>query len=386
MVIYFITILAIILYAGLFKNVNNSERRKKIFLFLAFGTLTLVAMMRSPSVGIDLAKHYARNYTLIASSGWRGLPAISISTGYELGFVYYCKFISLISHNVQWFIAITSIIVYSVMGRFIYRYSNNVFLSTYLFITSCCYYMFMNILRQALAVSIILIAYDFLCKKEEKGKISGYLIFAVMVLLASSFHQSAIIALLFILVDVLQFKKRHCVYAIIGVFTIYNLYDRAYLFFIKFVSNGQRYLAHITNEYEGVVSIDIYTIINILLTIGASALGYYYLILRRRKLSGAFECCRVSALRYQKESTLLYLSLMAGICRMLTTRMNILNRATFYFLPFVFIMYPLAIKNSTYRKLLKYTIYILFGLFFFFVTLFLAGDYYGVVPYHAFWQ
>lgn len=386
MAIYFITISAIALYAGVLKNVNNSERKKKKFVFLAFGTLTLIAMMRSPSVGIDLAKHYARNYTAIASLAWEELPAISILTGYELGFVYFCKLISLISHNVQWFIAVTSIIVYSVIGRFIYRYSNNVFLSTYLFITSCCYYMLMNILRQALAVSIILLAYDFLCNKEEKGKISRYLLFITMVLLATSFHQSAIIALLFILFDVLQFKKKHWIYVIVVVFAIYSWYDSFYLFFIKFVSNGQRYLAHITNGYEGEASIDIYTIINILLTMGAFVLGYYYLILKRRKIGEAFECYRVSALRYQKESTLLYLSLMAGTCRMLTTRMNILNRATFYFLPFVFIVYPLAIKNSINRKLLTYVIYILFGIYFLFMTLYLAGDYYGVVPFQAFWQ
>lgn len=60
--------------------------------------------------------------------------------------------------------------------------------------------MSMNVIRQAMAVGVILLGLEALKRKQ-------YVKFAIYVVIATFFHTSAIIALLFILCDILTFKK-----------------------------------------------------------------------------------------------------------------------------------------------------------------------------------
>ena len=63
MLIYFIMTLIIALF-GACMHANRSARNKRLFLSFSFGLMILVASLRAPSVGIDLAVHYAKNCRL----------------------------------------------------------------------------------------------------------------------------------------------------------------------------------------------------------------------------------------------------------------------------------------------------------------------------------
>lgn len=384
MVIYFCLVLIVTFLSLIHGNVNLTIKRKKRFLFQAFGIMILLAILRGPTIGSDLAGHYARNFSNIAFLSWSRLLDFSVLSGYEIGYVVFCKLISLISTDVQWFITVVGVITYSVMARFIYRNSENVVLSTFLVIFSCTYYMFFNILRQALAVSIVLLGYEVL--KSKKNKIRRYIIFALMVVLAMSFHQSAIICFAFILFDILRFERRHIVIATAAVAGFYFLYDKVYSFVLLFVGNRERYAAHI-DTIEGSGGIDKIAIINITLTFGAFLLGYFSLVWNKKRNIRNFNGIDARIELEHEHSVWLYLCLMAGTFRLLTTQMNILNRATYYFLPFVFVMYPAAINRSgKFRKIFMYFTYLGYFAYFFIMTTKLAGAYYGVVPYKFFWQ
>ena len=110
--------------------------------------MILVASLRAPSVGIDLAGHYAKRFEQIAFYSWKDIPKFSAFSTYEIGYCYYCKILSMINSNVQFYIFVTSLIVYGTMGYLIYKKSSDVILSTMLVIFSCQYYMYMNIIRQ----------------------------------------------------------------------------------------------------------------------------------------------------------------------------------------------------------------------------------------------
>ncbi len=385
MTIYYVTIIIIALWAGKLKNANYSYERQKKFICFAFGLLILLAALRSPSVGRDLSYHYAQNYQRIASSSWNQLPAFSVFTGYEIGFVVLCKLLSYVSNNVQWFIAVISIFIYFVTARFILKYSENVVLSTFIMIFSCTYYMYMNVLRQALAVSIILLGYDLLQNQSTK-RYMRYMYFLIHIAIATSIHQSAIICLVFLLIDTLRFERKHIVIAMLVVSGFYFLYDKLYSATLLFVGNSDRYAAHI-KSVEGVGGIDRIAIINISLTFGAFILGYFFLVFNKRRSIKTTEDNDYSIEIEHEISVWLYTSLFAGTFRLLATRMNILNRATYYFLPFVFVLYPTAINRSgRYRKIIKYGVYSAYFLYFYIMTTRLASEYYGTVPYIFFWQ
>lgn len=385
MSIYFISVILIVLYPLMHKRINETIRRRRKFLIYAFGILVLFAVLRSPQVGRDLAGHYAKNYEVIANMSWSGLADFSNYSGYEIGFVYFCKLISYISHDVQWFIAFTSIVIYGITARFIYKHSEDVVMSTLLFIFSCSYYMYLTMIRQALAVCIVLIAYDVLV--SDKKKAHKYMLFIVLVLFASLFHQSAVLCLAFILFDILNFKRAHIILAVVITVGLYSLYDKVYLFVLSFMGNTERYLAHIASETEGVGGLDWITLLNIILTFGAFVLGYYCLVFKNKKSQNRVNINNETLEIVQHSSILLYLSLMAGVFRLLVVRMNILNRVTFYFLPFIFILYPMAVgKSGKYRQIIKLGVYFMYFLYFTYMTLELAGSYYGVVPYEFFWK
>lgn len=381
--IYYVILLLILIYVALHKKINISRKNKKKFLLFSFGLLSFVAILRSTQVGIDLNYYYSNYYVLISQLAPRDFQAFSISSGYEMGFICFCKLLSVVSSNPQWLVFVTSIIIYSVLARFIYRYSSDVVFSTFLVVLSCYYYMSMNIIRQMLAICIVLLAFDMLA--SEKNKCKRYICFTLLVLLATTFHQSAIICLVFILFDIFEFKRAYIIVAMVFTLGMLLFYDKVYSIALFFMGNAERYIAHITSATEGVGGISINASVNIILTFGAFIYGYFSLIVRNKrhrviKLNGVKETERTKNL-------FLYLCLMAGVFRLLAVRMNILNRVTFYFLPFVFILYPLAVYNGgRYRKIMKAGIYCGYFVYFTYMTFNLAQEYYGTIPYYFFWQ
>lgn len=388
MSVYVIVILVIAVYAVACNNINENEKRKRKFLLFAFGLLFLVAALRDETVGRDLAGHYAENYRAISGLSWGSLAQFSDNSGYELGFVFFCKLISLVSSNAQWFIVVVSCIIFGSMARFIYKNSEDVVLSTFLVIFSCVYYMFLTMIRQALAVSIILLGYEIL--KSEKKRYSRYLKYTLLVLLATCFHQSAILAIVFIFFDLLDFKKEYIIFTIVGTILFYFYYDDIYSVMLLFMGNSERYAAHISSLREGVGSVDKLGLINIILTFGAFLIGYYSLVWHKKKYVKMF-CDKLTyseTLQLQHEqSSMMYASLFAGIFRLLATQMNIMNRVTYYFLPFTLVFYPIAIGGSRrYRKIIKNIVFFIYLFYYIIMSIKVADSYYGTVPYLFFWQ
>ena len=117
MIIYFVLAGFIPLY-GFLTHANRNNFRKKQFVFVVFGIMTLISALRASTIGIDLDLHYAKNYELISSVNWSDIPIFATLKQYELGYCYFTKLLTYISSNVQFYIIITSIIIYGLHGEF----------------------------------------------------------------------------------------------------------------------------------------------------------------------------------------------------------------------------------------------------------------------------
>ena len=95
-----------------------AKRHKKIYVVSCFVLLILVAGLRNYSIGIDLERHYARNFSIIANTDWKNLSKFTYVGGYDMGFVVFCKFISYLSSDPQCLIMISSIITFGLIGRY----------------------------------------------------------------------------------------------------------------------------------------------------------------------------------------------------------------------------------------------------------------------------
>lgn len=384
MIIYFVLAGFIPLY-GFLTHANRNNFRKKQFVFVVFGIMTLISALRASTIGIDLDLHYAKNYELISSVNWSDIPIFATLKQYELGYCYFTKLLTYISTDVQFYIIFTSVVIYGVHGYFFYKKSEDVILSSSLFMFFCLLYMYMNIVRQAIAVSILLLAY--LIFSESKKKVHNYVVFVLLVILASGFHSSAILCLVYLLFDKLKFTKIHMLLGIVVTALIYVGYSSVYKFVLSILGGNDKYSSYLDSEKYGVGYMNLQSIYYVIITLGAFLLGYYILVWKDKTSHKLFAKQEYKV--KSNESFMLYMSFIAFACRLLIFKMSIITRFTFYFIPFVLILYPYAIskfKRRSNRIILNLTVYGVCLIYFVWVTLSNADTLYGVVPYEFFWQ
>lgn len=387
MAIYFISVAFIYIY-GVITNANKTQTKRKTFIIVSFGILILIAALRAPDVGLDLVGHYVKKYTDITLYDWKSLGNFSAITGYEIGYCYFTKILSVINPDVQFYIVVCAILIYGAIGYFIYKESDDVIMSTLLMIFTCTYYMCMTMIRQGIAFSIILIGYANL--DHSSRNIKDYIKFALWIILASTFHDSAMLCISMIIFDRFRFTRKHIVYGMIAMVALFLYYQRIYLFVVGFLNGGEnnyeRYMISLT-ESRG--NINIQSVSNFLITFFAFLLGYYVLVWNKKKVK-TFRTVEENKYSLERnEGFLLYMVLIASLCRLLIFKMNIINRFTYYFIPFLFILYPHAIYSVPLRSnriVLRRIVYLLFLSYFVWMTVNFAGILYGTVPYKFFWQ
>lgn len=384
MIIYFVLAGFIPLY-GFLTHANRNNFRKKQFVFVVFGIMTLISALRASTIGIDLDLHYAKNYELISSVNWGDIPIFATLKQYEVGYCYFTKLLTYISTDVQFYIIFTSVVIYGVHGYFFYKKSEDVILSSSLFMFFCLFYMYMNIVRQAIAVSILLMAY--LIFSESKKKVHNYVVFVLLVILASVFHSSAILCLVYLLFDKLKFTKIHMLLGIVVTALLYVGYSFVYNFVLSILGGNDKYSSYLDSEEFGVGYMNLQSIYYVIITLGAFLLGYYILVWKDKTSHKLFAKQEYKV--KSNESFMLYMSFIAFACRLLIFKMSIITRFTFYFIPFVLILYPYAIskfKRRSNRIILNLTVYGVCLIYFVWVTLSNADTLYGVVPYEFFWK
>ncbi len=384
MAIYFIQI-ALIAAFGAFTKTNGSPKNARRFLIFSFGVLILVAALRSRNIGTDLYVHYARRFEDVARFGWGEIHRFARVSTYEIGYCYLTKLLSMICPDVQFYIAVTSVFTLGTLGWFIYKNSPDVKMSTYVFILTCTYYNYMNIVRQAIAISLILIGFEFL--KKPSNIVRNCLIFAAFVLLASTIHSSAVLCLILIIFRFLKFRKLELMLCLAGVIVVFVLYEQFFKLIVRLF--GGTYSGYLTKENESVGHINAQSIYMLMTVALAFIIGCYTLIILRRKVQPRLDSSGDSYLLMPQESFLMYMGLLASLCRLLVFRMNIINRYSYFMIPFVLILYPTAVYGfqiPSNRKVVKVFIYLFLGIYFVWMTISYEASFHRTVPYEFFWQ
>lgn len=156
----------------------------KLFMGLVGLELILIAGLRSINVGRDSLSYFYL-FNIVSSTA----DIFAMPSYMERGFLIFVKGLSLIYNHPQiLFITVAGLFVAS-SWKLIYRYSPNFLFSVLIFISAVplgSYVFGMSFLRQAMAISIVFVSFDFLLKKS-------FLPFLSFVLLATLFHKSALV-------------------------------------------------------------------------------------------------------------------------------------------------------------------------------------------------
>lgn len=166
---------------------RDSARSRRIFALACFFILTFIAACRAPEVGRDTTLFIERAFDRIRIRNFR--ETFALSTWLEPGFRLLCYVISRFTANGQWLVVVSSVLIHGSVSLFIYRHAKNVYLAFYLYLAMMIYPFYLNIMRQALAIAVLLFAWDFLKKRR-------FLLYTLLVLVAATFHVSALLFLL----------------------------------------------------------------------------------------------------------------------------------------------------------------------------------------------
>ena len=108
----------------------------------------------------------------------------------EKGFLIPMKFVSEVTDNYQVMFVIIAAVISTAVMLFIYFYCEKPYLGVFCFLSFGVFFNSMNFMRQMIAATIVLYAFQYIKKKQ-------FFRFLVFVLLASAFHVSALIMVVF---------------------------------------------------------------------------------------------------------------------------------------------------------------------------------------------
>lgn len=364
-----------------------AKKNRKYYIVSTFLVFIIIASLRKYSIGIDLEIHYADSYMQIANLNWNELSRLTTIGGYDIGYVVFCKLLSYISGDVQFYIAMTSIIIFGSVGRFIYRYSDNVVLETFIFMAGFLFFMYMNIIAQALAVAVILFSLDQLFAKK-------YIRYILLVFLAATIHSSALVCLLFIPISFIPAKKKYIVVytgATIAIalainsilpFLIKNFFPQYAFYFLGNNTHAQGY--GFSPFTAGLMLISAIGLIISFLVIDSKNLVNQSI--PRLQTSRSRKCIEIMQ---PNLIFLIFMAIAAVVIRILSTQIELVGRAGYYVYFLSFNLIPRSIeciKNLKKRKIITGLVYILLLAFFASFATIAGKQSYGVVPYEFFWE
>lgn len=189
--LYVIAIFFTIIFDG-FRELAG--QKKKVFIFVFFCVLAFLTAFRMHDIGSDTPSYVAHFKTIANFSD----PFLYMNEDtMEPGFVILCWMLSRINNDPQILLIFSAVIIYISIGRFAYKHVKNVGLFCCLFIAIMQFDFFISAMRQAMAIAIMLFAFDYAVKRKKVK-------FILTCLLAFSFHYTSIV---FILIYPLMDKK-----------------------------------------------------------------------------------------------------------------------------------------------------------------------------------
>lgn len=355
MLIY-IFLISLILILGLILKPNRNNKIKKIYICIIFGALIIVGAIRDYTIGTDTAQ-YVSSFKIIKDIDFSEHNSLR----FEIGFFAICKILNYITENPQILIACTSFLIYGAMGIFVYRNSKDVVMSSILLITLNFYGLYMSAMRQALAIAVIIFSYRYL--QERK-----YFKYIIGIIIASLFHQTALIMIglipfmnikfkknylyVTIFIAIISFMSANVIFNLITkIFTIYDYYSKSAFF-------ESNYFA---------------ALINALVSFVILIVGIYCNVLSEKEIK-------------QENNLMAFIMSISFILYVITMKISIFSRATVYFSFYAIIWIPNSIKqvkDPKQRILINYCVLICTILYWIIIAKY-RPEWHGVIPYKAF--
>lgn len=230
MVIYIALAVFPVFLGVFFPRLHESKKQKRQFYLICGFVMLLIMGLRYYGLGSsDTLNYYNAMKRAIESISWENFYNPDY---FEIGAQLFIYSLSRILKDPQWLMVITSLIYIVAIFYFIDNNSNDIPLSITLYISLGLMIFNLQGMRQSIAMSICLFAY-------EQAKRKHLIKFLVLIIIAVTFHQTAIVFLPVYIVCRLRFSyKNMLIMFLISLLVITNasrimfiansLFDRSY--------------------------------------------------------------------------------------------------------------------------------------------------------------
>lgn len=344
--------LFIVLAMTLSINTSTDSGRKKCCIICGLVLWSLLAF-KDISIGIDSAVAYLPFFEN-TNVGLSSLFELRFINNFEPGYQIFNNIIHFITQDSNIFLMIVATVIVSPIVIFVYRHSKTPTLSFFIYAGLILYHFSFSGLRQALAISICVIALEFLLSEKK------YIFFA-LVLLASTFHSSAIFfGILYFLRNIRLTRSISILVIFGGVFVVLNL---------KTVLGSLLDVVFSDGRYDGYLSESVAASYNLMLIY---ALVFIMVV-------------GVGADTLEKR-LLIWSTLLVTISQSLGLISSSGARIGYFFIPFIMLAIPEIIsncKNKAAKTILNIIACMFFTFFYFYTN---GGGYLEVMPYKFFWE
>lgn len=369
--IVYICLLTVNVIALLISNFGyNEEKRQNKLLFMLFIMIFLIYSLRSSSVGRDIPG-YKEAYIEAGRHDIFSLDYVYFENGYTL-FINICSNMGI---SFQGFLVITSIVILLPIYYFIKFYSDDKVLSCLIYV---CYIFFefnLTGLRQAIATSIVLLGFILLFNNKRLRLLK----YILCVLLASMFHKSALLSMVFI--PFFYFRN----YKIsIGLLTLFGLVA------VLFRENIITFIGSVANRKLDSSS-GIYFGWNIVFLIMSGFFFLYSVSLQGNEYNSQnlsyFALSNESGERKKYAINIIFIEVFfVGLVVYFIFGFTTLLRATQYASITIIVLFSNAIKKLNYKVGMIFKMFFIAYLLFFFSYKTLYENNFDIVPYAFFWS
>ena len=347
-----IFIILYIWYGMLLCIPTSVVKRNRMFVtFGCFFPLWLIQILRHNTVGCDLIG-YKESYENIKFSVV-SICDVDFSSHYEIGYQLFSNIINLlISDNFNIFLLIVATLVLVPVAYFIYEYSTDIVLSFVIYSSLILYHFSFSGLRQAIAISLTILAISFLFKNNTK-------MYFLFTLLATSFHVTSIIFFIVYFFHRTSFTRKQMNLCLISILCVLPFLRPLMILIVTFLFGGEKFMSSIIEEVSPSYMLMIVYVI-------------FYIISFKVK---------------DRDLFFRNLSILAIAGQSLGLISNHASRLSYFFIFYFAMLLPAAIQSYKVsprtKFFMRFCCFASFVAFFFYSN---ADGYLDVIPYHFYWS
>lgn len=348
----FIAAYTVLVFAKLISLLDERDH-KKFYCILLGLIYFLIAALRGRYVGGD-TDIYVSTFQYLSTRSY-AVAEVFADAGRDPFFYAFISFLGKIWCNYTFLFTVVALMFTVSVTNFIYKYSDDPFLSWVFMLAFNLYQFTLTAMRQTIAISFVLFAFSYFLEKKWFKSV-------IFIMIASLFHLSALCALLVFVFCKVKVNKKILYASFIPLIVIYLFKSRiATLFLSVFKEEGREYA--VENKGEGLTMLLVITFIYVACMV----------LISKEKLE--------QSPVLQK---LFVISFLALIFEVMVPTQSIFFRFAFYFLFAMAVLLPNVINNCIVKE--KNVVYaVLFLILSIQYIFFTMGSCY-ITPYYTFWQ